>query len=512
MRNFIESELRNVLPRWREISNSPEATSALSKVERFDTTVSGRELSRREDDWREEQSLGTAADFIGAAIAVGNPALAREAAISILERGVQEHTPLGRLAAYCVRPEDAEQQEEHSAPQSDQVRGIRRRLVGYPRDPVSRMDLGRHFATIGDRKRAHREVLGAVSLSPSNRVLVRAASRFLVHEGDRDHARDILRRSGRVATDPWILAAELAIAELMERPSPYIRQARRITQEGRFAPSDISELTSALATSELKSGSERRARKLFRASLDSPTDNSLAQAEWASRQVGDVGLSAAKLVDPRGYEARAKVAFAEGDWNVALEESRLWTSDEPYSSLPAQFGSFVASAVIGDFRLGAEIARAALRVNPENATLLNNLAYAEASQDHVESAAEALRRIRNGEEDPGLEIALVATKGLVAFRSGRLEAGSESYEEAIARAREVGLHRAECFARANFVRELAVKSLKHAREQFLVFCERMEKYGLSKAREFEAIRNRLERSLTDMATATRSSQARLDLR
>ena len=44
---------------------------------------------------------------------------------------------------------------------------------------------------------------------------------------------------------------------------------------------DVSELISELATLDLQSGRDKRSRQLFVRALVDPTENSLAQAEWA---------------------------------------------------------------------------------------------------------------------------------------------------------------------------------------------------------------------------------------
>ena len=60
--------------------------------------------------------------------------------------------------------------------------------------------------------------------------------------------------------------------------------------ESRFLNIHTSELASAVATLELNSSNIKRSKRLFDLSLRSPTENSIAQVAWASRQNRSINL------------------------------------------------------------------------------------------------------------------------------------------------------------------------------------------------------------------------------
>ena len=64
-----------------------------------------------------------------------------------------------------------------------------------------------------------------------------------------------------------------------------------MVKDGGFSPLQVSELASAVGTAELKAnGPLRQIRTMFAASLEDPTANSIAQAEWAYRNDDEIAV------------------------------------------------------------------------------------------------------------------------------------------------------------------------------------------------------------------------------
>jgi tetratricopeptide (TPR) repeat protein len=197
-----------------------------------------------------------------------------------------------------------------------------------------------------------------------------------------------------------------------------------------FSPLALSELASALATVELEAGS-RRARKLFRQSLVKPTENAVAQAEWAAREHKAVTLDQKLLDETDSFEGRAMASYDRGEWQTAYEESLGWLRDEPFSTHPAVLGSYVASIGLGDHKQALSILDAAFVANAEHWLILNNRAYALLNLGRLEQAEEAIGHIDRGkltERDRGV---VRATEGALLFRRGRYAEGRTAYVESI---------------------------------------------------------------------------------
>jgi hypothetical protein len=93
-----------------------------------------------------------------------------------------------------------------------------------------------------------------------------------------------VRDESVVREDPWLLAAEVAVASVAGRRPMFVRQGRKVLESGRLPALQTAKLASAIATLEMTAGDTRSARRLFRESLVDPTDNSLAQAGWGQAQ------------------------------------------------------------------------------------------------------------------------------------------------------------------------------------------------------------------------------------
>ena len=109
-------------------------------------------------------------------------------------------------------------------------------------------------------------------------------------------------KSQRLKHDPWLLAAEISSKALMDKNSNYIKHAKAIIKSQNYSAFNLTEIRSAVATSELLNGKIKNARKLFFDSLTDPNDNSLAQAEWASRHIPGFDVNPDEIEIPNNSE------------------------------------------------------------------------------------------------------------------------------------------------------------------------------------------------------------------
>ena len=206
--------------------------------------------------------------------------------------------------------------------------------------------------------------------------------------------------------------------------------------ERRFSPVHISELASAIATLEFNHGNVKRSRQLFDLSLENPTENSIAQAAWASRQNSSIRIDDKHLNRPNTYEARARFFYSKSRWKEVIKECELWLFDQPFSSRPCEYGSYVAAVALEDYKTCQRFTERGLIVNPADFTLLNNLAFARINLDDIEGAKEALSKIDRSQLSNGHQVVLQATQGLLAFRTGDVAVGRQLYLNARSEARK----------------------------------------------------------------------------
>ena len=216
------------------------------------------------------------------------------------------------------------------------------------------------------------------------------------------------------------MAAEIAVGQFANR-SP--RNVTRALHLGHWAPRSRSELAGSLATLMLGDGADQKARQLFRESLLDPTENAVAQAEWASAETSGLVVPPEFLRDPNGHEARALHDRVAGHWSDAIDRCWDWVEYEPTSTRPLLMGSYVAAVAHEDGDTIVEFADRGLVAEPNNPILQNNKAVGLAYLGRIEQAAEVLKKIIIEHTPTIAQPALYATTGLLFFRSGDLENG-----------------------------------------------------------------------------------------
>jgi tetratricopeptide (TPR) repeat protein len=211
----------------------------------------------------------------------------------------------------------------------------------------------------------------------------------------------------------------------------------------------------------MENGKMRKARQLFRKSLEGPNENSVAQIEWANRKIGGLIIDKELLALPKTFEARANFNLVAGEWNHAIADGEEWLRDQPFSKRPAVFTSYVAS-LIDDYEKSISILKKSLTANPDDPLLINNLAFALGSANQLEEAEAALRRIDIAEITGLPAITLAATAGLLLFRAGFPDRGREFYKLAISRASAQGISKYKTMANLYLAREELIASTSAA--------------------------------------------------
>ena len=312
------------------------------------------------------------------------------------------------------------------------IRALRRRLYDESRSAFLWADLAFLYATTGLLDKAVRAMEAALGVAKSNRYVLRSAARFFVHIADLARAHDLLRKNERTPHDPWLLAAEIAVAGAARRHSRLVKTGRQMLLAEKLSSFHASELSSAIGTLEYEAG--RRGREFTEKSLVEPTENAIAQAAWHKRHFGG-GLDIHGSVLRVSSEAHAWQSFKSENWGRSLKASKAWLEDQPFSSRPAVFGSYVAAVVLANYDETVEICRRALEASPDDRILRNNLAFAYANRGQLEDAARLIEDYRLPPDSDDLPV-FTATRGLIHYRRGDTVAGRHCYLQAMAGLRE----------------------------------------------------------------------------
>ena len=400
-------------------------------------------LAQKTMDWRKHQTVGHAADLVGAALTLGREREVTGAARFLLQDDLRVSSWARELAEQALKtpanvetvPPKPEALEKGAL--YTRVRDFRRLLRAEPRDPITWVELSRTYAILGLGEQAARSMTVALQLAMNNRFVLRSASRLWIHLEDPEKAHDIIVRSSRTTHDPWLLAAEIAVGSVAGRKPKFIKAARQMLTDRRFSPIHISELASAVATLELDSGSVKKPRQLFNLSLKRPTENSIAQAAWASRRNSSIRLNDKYLDLPNTFEARSWSFYLQSQWKQSIKECQLWQFDQPFSSRPSVHGSYVSAIALEDYKTSEWFAKCGLMANPADFTLLNNLAFARINRGDMEGAKKALLRVDCSRLSDRERAVLQATQGLLEFRTGNVVGGRQLYSDARSKARKM---------------------------------------------------------------------------
>lgn len=456
---LLEQKDRNVIPRWRDFRTTLELGELENTREREPISPDDREaIARRVEEFEAHGDIWHAADLLSSAYVIGDTESADRARKFILAN--QEDAP--KALVYFASGISNEQipQDASTLKKDDRrriIHKLRTRLGNEPRNAILWVELSRLYSLEGNSRRALRAMSTAADLAPDNRFVVRSAARLFLHEHDGPTALKVIRRAAGAKRDPWLLAAEIAVASASGKAALFAKIGTNRNEDNNISLFARTELSSALATLEMTNGKTRKARQLFRQSLEGPNENSVAQVEWANRQIGGLELDKSALSVPRSFEATANLNLIAGEWSHAVAHGTEWLRDQPFSKRPAVFTSYVSS-LIEDYETSIGVLRQSLGANPDDPSLINNLAFALGSVDQLEEADSLLRRMDLAETSQLSSITLAATTGLLLFRWGLPEHGRNMYEIAATRATRQGNFKYRTLARLYLAREEVLAS------------------------------------------------------
>lgn len=308
--------------------------------------------------------------------------------------------------------------------------GILRRALGsYPQQPLLWSELARTFIVLGEDLKAKRAMACAVQLAGRSAYIRRSAARMFLHLGDPQQALKVVRDHPNFRGDPRMVSADVAIASRTNQPLRSAKHGLVMLEDANFRPSFLCELAAALGTVELEYGKHKRSRALFSRSMLIPSENALAQVQWATERDSFITIPAEAWQVPGSYEAHALAARQRLDWDSVLDAAEHWLNEEPFAIRPAMLGSF-ASFTSDQNQRAERLVSQALMSNPESASLYNNRAVARAYLGDMAGAIEDVRKA----VEPGIEHQpyAIATVGLIGYRSGDHVLGAMGYKAAIA--------------------------------------------------------------------------------
>ena len=221
------------------------------------------------------------------AVVEGVPEKAQEAARFLANYG-EDLVVARRLIDSCLGL--ASDQDAPTSLTKDDIRAFRVSSPYVRESGFAWLDLALAYSSCGQYSKAEKALTVARGLAgATNRLILRAEARLYQHMRDPERALATLRRDpDHLLADPWLLAPEIGLSQLVGKHSHFVRRALAMVEHGDQPPFQVSELAAAVATAELVAGKHRLARKLFQLAVADPAELSLAQTVWAAQEIDRV--------------------------------------------------------------------------------------------------------------------------------------------------------------------------------------------------------------------------------
>ena len=429
MTAFTDNE-RRVVPRWRELHE----TLLDSQELRYHSSSPivpdpNREFERLASIWHKCPSPLSAYDFVSTAVILDRVQEAQDAFDFIRNN---EDLPDSIKSVSFSDPKAFIDQSLSDSTLSNnrKIRYLKDVLQRWPRNAICWTQLGLLYSRVGVNHKAQRCVEIGLSIAPHSRYVLRSACRFFVHMNDATRAVWELRRCERTPKDPWLMAAEISCSQILSQSSPLLLRGIKELGRKRLPPWSVTELAASIGTFEIENGSQLKAKRFFRVGAEAPNGNVKAQLQWLRIHHAKGVPANAPLRDSLDdHEACALDLRVDGRWSEAILSCEEWGKDEFFSERPFCLGSYIAIEALGDADHAERILREGLIANRNDTVLLNNLAIALAMQGKLEESKSTLANAEKKIAGSPFEdkVILMATSGLVAYRSGNVDRGRNQY-------------------------------------------------------------------------------------
>jgi len=498
---------RRLIPRWRRTASTLDLAEASFSIRSTSHSfeLDAENLAQSIFEWRKNPTTGHLGDVLAFSI---DPRL-RDQISAVAHEAVQRNSSITPAQQVIISSVLGEREAELSSQSFEicnpttqrEMAVLRQTLRVNPANPLILLDMAQFQLSAGNPRKAERSLRAALSLSPNSRIAIRTLARFYVHARRADEAHLLVQRHARTPGDPWLMASEIALADIAGMPPRFAAKGQRLIHEKGARYADLSELAGAIGGIELANGNLRRARDLFRVALRSPNDNVIAQAVTDQKLLAiDLNQPEQRRVALSASEAQTLLAWEALNTDQAEQHALSWHGEEPFSSRPLQFLTTLY-AVQKKYSQGINLAQRGLIADPRDATLLANLAYLLASSGELHLAESYLHRLTRT-ASAYIDPVVLATTGLIAMKRGEYEVGDQLYLEAASkfRARGDGKMESNCYA---YYARSAFETSHAKRDQILKMA--LATYGKARAADAAVILRQLDQ---DVGPAEQSEPAR----
>ena len=416
---------RKSVPKWNSFADAIKSGEMLalnsSQVVANSENTAFRDRVR---EFHESRSLFHATDLISCAVVLGLETEVKFAAEFILETADENMNSARTLARNILNGGTTSDLTfaslVHNKGNADRVRILRKVLEQNKRNAFLWCDLALNYESMGNHAKAEKALKIARTLAPDDRFILRSTTKFYHSNLRFDEAHRIIKRSPATKHDPWLMATEIALADEMGKTSQLFKIGRSILDDSSFSNFHIAELASAVGTFEFYHDSISKAKKHLELSLESPVENSIAQAAWIVTK-NRFGLKnwAGKFTS-RSIEAKVLDLHFVGDWPHSLSAANEWANQEPYFIKP-QLMSASIYTMLRDSKKAIDCISSLISTHSNNPILLNIAALNYARLGEFELSQKALSMASRLSAMPEYQkYVFIATNGYLNMKKGTM--------------------------------------------------------------------------------------------
>lgn len=455
MSTTIEYENRQIIPRWLSYDKTKNLP-AFSDYKEQSTPRLADPVSYKTSqfEWELYREVPYAVEFICAAILAREyeNASARAAAEYLLSHQKTSFNAKELASRYIDLNNEGTGPTENDLLRLDspsEIHGkiavLKNSVQSYGYNPIAWVDLALNYTLLGQDKKALKCINIALSMAKDSRYILRSGARLFVHLDMPEDALAHIRKSIKSKCDPWLISTEIAISESFDITSKRLKEAKYLTKLNSHQDFELAELYGTLGTLEFKNGAVKNAKKMITKSLIGLNENCLAQAEWLSKETGKNFSTNANA--KAQYEAQLIRNYAKQDFSAAVQSSEEWLCFQPFSSMPAVMGSYLATVALKNYSKSIELCKVGLIASPSDYTLKNNLACSLVLSGKLVEAREVVENLKQSSDAPDhSKLTFIATEGLLEFEEGNSFRGRELYNTAVEGLLEKNLLRAAAVA------------------------------------------------------------------
>lgn len=447
MENNQGDEPRNVVPRWRSSAALPSWEIRPAREAAGLEPITPEDFADDLELWRADASLASYVDIFDTGVLLDDMKLQMEGAGPILANAKTVPTRLLESVRRSVAPGPDLERRRYRFSRLEQnenyliatLRRLKRRLIDYPTDALASMEAARLHVLLGQYEAAERYVLRSLSLSPSSRLMLRAATQFFHISNQTEMALHFLRRSDGIKYDPLLQSAEVAVAQISGRGSRYASSALRMLKGSKDVGVSRSELALAIATLEMSAGvAQRRVFQMVRSGLPHGTENAVAQAVWLGEQTErslQVRYPDLRLADD-AFEAKAVTLNEEERYDEAVIQARLWLLDQPFDPDPSNMLCTIYSIYLQSPKSAVPFAQRAVQTHPKDWSVLNSALLVYSLSGLFKDSRDTLQMFEKLATNSTIRAFYYAAEGMLSFCIGDIANGRRNYEKAILEARK----------------------------------------------------------------------------